>query len=411
MSNSTLVLWVDGQQGILQSGWQSLTQAPTPEVVQGDNVAVELHWVSKVSVAGLSMTEVPFPNGAVVRLGIGNPLSVPTSGTFNIVYGGSTITVSCTISPSDLSTALNAMTSISAVGGVNVILVNGSTYRITFNNNGAQGLIATNSTNLIPSSTAVVQRVRTGTSTVREVQNIKLKCSPIAYVDTFTDNVPAQISYTQIENNITRFEISPNPKNGTFIISDGTNTTAPIPVTANANDVYTALVNGSVADSTYIYSVVKTDNFTWDIAQTGGTFKTIFSNSSGLISFSSKIATLNLNTEEIEDFLNGQQYATATLEINVSDDTSLQTLYQGNIKIFNDLIDASTYSPLALSSPASQADIDALKVRVTAIEANEIPTSISNPLNLQVLSYNSSSQTWTNMNTVDTFQLLDGGNF
>jgi hypothetical protein len=411
MSNSTLVLWVDGQQGILQAGWQALTTASNPNVVQGDNLSIELHWIKKSLSSSTVMEEVAFPVGSVVRLAIGNPLAVPNSGTFDIVYGGSTITVSAIIAPADLATALNAIPAIASTGGVSVILVNGATYRITFNNPGTQTLMATNATNLMPSATAAVQRVRAGTSTVREIQNIKLKCSPIAYVDTFTDNVDATVSYSQIGYNTTRFSINPTPKGGSFIITDGTNTTAPISVNTTSALLYSALVNAGIADSNYSYSVISSGAYSWDVAQLTNNFKALSANSSGIVSFTSKVGVLNLNTEEVEDFLNGKQSGIATLEINVSDDSGVQTLYQGPVQIFNDLIDASTYSPLALSSPASQADIDALKVRVGNLEANEIPSSISNPLNLQVLAYNSSNQTWTNMNTVDTFPLLDGGNF
>lgn len=357
------------------------------------------------------MEELPFPNGSTVKMAIGNIESAPTTGSFDIGYEGNAATASATVTATSLQTALNGLDSITSAGGVTVSLINGNTYRISFNSNGARSLLFTNSTNLEPSATAVVQRVRAGDANTKEIQSVKLKCIPVAYTQTFIDTPSVNMTVATIDATTNRLSFSALPKDGSFIISDGSNFTPAISVTASAQEVLSALVSGRIADNNNKFTVTKIGMYAWDLTQTTGTVKSLTTNIAGVISFASKTGIIDLNTIEVEDILSGAQSVTTTMELEVSDGTSRQTIYQGSVQIINDLIDASSYNPSSLSSPASQSDVDAIRLELNALEAVTIPAHIVSPLNNQVLAFNSSNGKWENKDTLTTFAIMDGGNF
>ena len=357
MSNSTLSLWIDAENSNLLSGWSSAAPAVLPSLKQGDNATVDLYWLKLSQNTGL-MQDIGFPAGSIVRLAIGNIDSSPSAGSFTLTYGGDTAIINYDDTASEVSTALNNLTSVIADGGVTVQLVNQFAYRIVFNNNGARSLFVSDSSNLIPTTVVSVRRIKTGSSTVKEVQYIKPKVSPIAYCDTFVDSPTPVATATSISSVITRISISGNPRAGTFTISNGTLTTPAIPVRSTAPTVLQALEYCGLSNTTRVYSTDKIDDFTWDISLLVGTPETLTTSADGVIPFLSKTGSISLNTQEVEDFLAGAKTADATIEIEVESAGIHQTLYQGNITIINDLIDDTTYAPSTLPSPIGEAPAD-----------------------------------------------------
>lgn len=408
MATPQITLWVDGSNNNTLSGWQSLSAGIIPPFKQGDAVAIELHLVTPMN--GGTVEEVPFETGAMVRCALGSIESRPTSGSFIFTYSGSSVTIPVTASITEVETLINGLSSITAAGGVSVSYINGYSYRVAFNANGVRSLITCNAQDLRPSAFAGVRRAVVGTSTTKDVQYIKLKTIPIAYADTFVSVDAPVTSTSAISASITRFSISPKPKYGSFIVSNGTLSTGPISVTATASDFLAALTSCGISSSVRTYSVLKVGNHDWDVSRVSGSFETLTVSASGVVGFDAKVGVLNLNTVEVEDFLAGATQATCTLEIEVESSGVKHTVLQKDVIIKNDLIDEATYEPLALSTPASQASVDALAARVTTIET-EFPVDTTSPTNNQVIAYNASIGKFVNKNTVDTIDLIDGGNF
>lgn len=412
MSEPLFTFWVDATNNSLISGWNGLVRAKDPIFKQGDNVSVEIHWIKKTSFTEGITEEIPFPSGSIVRVAVGEIDASPKSGVWIIGFGTDFANIDISADGTTVNTIVNSMPSVIAAGGVTVIIVNGSTYRITFNTNGAKVNFSSNCGTVYPSATGFTSKSRTGDDFTREVQSIKLKCIPVAYSDAFTDTPSATIETSIIETRTTRLAFTDVPKGGYFTISDGTLTSGNISVFASSTDVYSALLAAGMANSLTIpITVNKVDMYAWDIYQGATSLKTFSINTGGVISFSSKTGTIDFNTEEVEELLDSNNSINTNIEIEVSNGTVKHTIYQGKATIINDMIDSSTFNPSSLSSPASQTDLNAIEVRVTNLESNELVTNISNAQNNDVLAFNSSDSKWVNKSTLTTFTSVDGGNF
>jgi hypothetical protein len=408
MATPRIVLWIDSSNNNTLSGWQSLSGGIIPPFKQGDAVAIELHMVTPLN--GAIIEEVPFDVGANIKLALGSVDTKPTSGSFILTFGANSVEIPITSTAIEAGVLINSLASITAAGGVSVSLVNGNSYRVAFNNVGVRSLITCNAQDLRPSASVLVRRATTGSSTSKEVQYIKAKNIPIAFCDTFSPVAAPVTSTTAVSAAITRFSISPKPKYGSFLVSNGTLSTGPISINATATEFLAALTESGISNENRIYSVLKVGGHDWDVSRLTGSSETLTVSSNGVVGFDARVGILNLNTAEVEDFLAGALTATCTLEVEVDTAGVKHTILQKDVTIRNDLIDESTYEPIALSTPASQASIDALEVRVAAME-DEFTIDTTSPTNNQVLAYNSVTGKWENKDTLNTFDLIDGGNY
>lgn len=362
MASPLLILWIDVQNNILLSGWESASTATLPSLKQGDSVQIEVHTV-RSSNGGAYMVEVEIPQTSTLKMAIGRNEQKPSDGYLTVSYLGDSVQIPTSSTQTQVNTLINGLASITAAGGVVVTIVNGSTYRVSFNQIGARSDIACDAVNLRPTCSVSSRKIVTGSSTAREVQHIKPKVIPIAYNDVFVDAVEPTIIKTNPSAAITRFSISPQPKYGSFFISNGTLSTGSISISATAPEIMDALEVAGLSDFNEVpvnnvYSVIKVGPFDWDITLVSGTIETLTAYDVGLIGFKSKTGIINLNNVEVEDFLAGAASASAMLELELSDDNSVQTIYQGTILVVNDLIDYQTYSPTQLPSLINDAPTD-----------------------------------------------------
>lgn len=351
----TLVLWANSSSGSLASGWQSLSNAITPILKQGDTIGVEVHWVSNYR--GV-MTEVEFPPSVAMTLAIGSVESSPTAGSFVLTYATqTTASLAYDATSAQVQTALNALSSITAEGGVSVTK-SATSYRIVWNNKVVpSSSITVGSNELYPSSTIGINNLRTGSLTQTQSYQLHIKQSPIAELNSFTTQASATASVAVIhaaaftgDSKVWRVSIDPQPKDGSFLLAfqSGSTayTTSPISVTANADAVRESLNTIFNAN----WSVTKTGGFSWDIATSDSTVINLTVNGGGIISFNSKYGLLSLNTAEVEDFLAGSRSATGTMELEIEIDGTRQTIFQSNCTILNDLIDSDNYTVVQRAS-------------------------------------------------------------
>jgi hypothetical protein len=372
MPTPLLTLWIDGQNNSLLTGWEAQSLAILPTLKQGDSVGIEVHLVSTSK--GLSfMEEVEFEPNSIVRVAVGRNDQKPSTGYLIFGYGGDTVEVpfltpitSTTQVPVSVNSLINSMPSIAAAGGVVVSFVNGFTYRIVFNVAGVRSEITCDSTNLRPTSTTLNKRIIVGSPTSKDVQHIKPKVIPVAYQETFTDSPAPTIVISYPSPAITRVSIKPQPKYGSFVISNGTLTTGPISINATSDELLNELTlvginDTSVTPTGSTYSALKVGPFDWDVSRTSGPVETLSVSSTGLVGFKSKYGFLSLNNEEVEDILAGASSVSATIEVEVSNSAGKHTAYQGPITIVNDLIDNQTFSPTELPSLVTEAPINGIQ--------------------------------------------------
>ena len=351
MPSPSLTLWIDIATGKLLSGWQSISFAPTPVLKQGDIIGVELHLLKNF--LGGSFTEYEFSPSTAVTLAIGRVDTAADSGTFKLKSGANTTTaIDAGASAEDVQTALNALASITAEGGVTVTKVTNS-YRIVWNTASVTSNTLFYTLNeLYPTSSINVSKIREGsTSPVKkQIFQVHIKQSPVANVTSFVSQDSPVVSVDQIhapaftgDVKVWRVSISPQPKSGSFLIgfNEGSNEykTDAIDINSSADSLKTKLSSAYDAG----WNVVKSGINQWDISTSETTVYNVNVSSGGVIGFNSKYGVLNLNTAELEDMLAGDASADATLEVQLDTDGTKTTVLQHDVVILNDLIDDASY--------------------------------------------------------------------
>ena len=345
MANPYLILWCDPTQNKIYSGWQKNTQATTPVLKQGDEIGCEIHWV-KTGEYTSTMQEIAFPPSATVRLAVGRLDSAPLGGTFTITYGANTTSaLAYNIEATALETALNALASIAAEGGVTVTK-SGNQFRISWNDVGAYTTSLTADVGMLyPTSQSMTSEVREGSASVSRVLLFKNKQSVMAGTTSFTAVSAPSITTSQVFSNNWRVSVAPNPKEGVFSLTvtkgASTYTTASIPYNADAATVAGALNDLDVVTGE-TFTVLKSGDFIWDI--TSPSAVDTISSTSGLIGFSAMYGVLDMNTGEVEEFLSGVASAEAVLEVEVDVAGEIQTIAQTKVRVVNDLIDVSSFN-------------------------------------------------------------------
>jgi hypothetical protein len=350
MPNPSVILWVDSVNNRLLSGWQSLNNAPLPAFKQGDNVGVEIHWVKAYN--GAVMSEVPFPSGVSMTMAIGVVDKAPTSGSYTVSYGGvSTSAIAYNASVSDIQTALNALSTITAEGGVTIAEI-GNLLRITWNTVGVRtNTFTVVSNDLFPDCSIGIQTVRAGSSGIKQVVQLHVKQSPVAMCNSFATQDPAAVTVSNVHTpgftgdiTVWRISISPAPRTGNFLLSwqDGSNTytTAPIPCSATAAQMVTALNQADARN----WNVITSGAYSWDISTPSSAVYNLTASGAGLVSFNSVYGVLNMNTPGVEDLLNGSSTTQATLEIKLNASGTTTTLIQTTCEVDNDIIDNDAYT-------------------------------------------------------------------
>lgn len=352
MPSPSLTLWIDIATGKLVSGWQSISFAPNPILKQGDSIGVELHLIKNFN--GGSFAEYEFSPSTAVTLAIGRIDTAPESGTYKLVYGADTTSaISATATAAQVQTALNALDSISSEGGVTVTKISNS-FRIVWNTAAVTTNTLSSSLNeLYPTSSIGITKTKTGSTSPlqKQIYQVHVKQSPIAFVDSFVNQDAPAVTVDQIHTpsfsgdvKVWRVSISPQPRSGSFLIGFNFGseqyTTESIDVNASADTVLSALNTAFDAG----WGVVKSGNNQWDISTSVTSVINLISSNSGIIGFSAKYGVLNLNTVEVEDFLAGDSSADGTLEVQIETSGTKTTVIQQTVTILNDLIDDASYT-------------------------------------------------------------------
>lgn len=362
MPNPALTLFVNSDKNLLLQGWQSNSQSVAPILKQGDTVGIELHWVRDSATNTSTMTEVAFSPSATISLAIGLVEEPPTFGTFTLQFGtDETTPLDFDATALEVQTALNALSTITAVGGVAVSL-QGRSYRVFFNTAGVlPNAVSFKENDLFPSSSIGIIEARAGSASARAIYQVHIKQSPVAYTETFINQDPSVASISVIntpqftgDNKTWRLELSSQPKGGTFILQFaytpvGTITTEAISVDITAGDLRTILDYFLVTADKGEFTVQKTGSYSWDISTSLTSVTSLAVFGSGIQSFASKYCELSLNNVEVENLLNGERSASAFLEIETIQSGVRTTLIQTAVTIVNDLIDEADYTVISRS--------------------------------------------------------------
>lgn len=363
---SAIKLFINPRSGQAFGNFAGTSQVTNPVVTLGDTAKFEIYLVEDTGISTYPRQEVAFPGSPGIRVAVGPIDESPLAGTWTVSFGGDTTSaLAYNITAAALATALNALASITAAGGVTVSKI-GDNYNIVFNQNGARGDITTNGASLIPLSAATVAVLQVGSSTRPQIALVHLQRTIAGLANSFspTDSSAITISSLAAWNGSRatyRASIAPDPKGGSFTLSfdaaTGTDVSSPaIAVGASAIDVQNALNAGALVDKV---SVTQVGAFAYDItvtAEPGANGLT--TSGAGLISFSGYIGELSLNTAEAISLLDGAAEVATTLEVEITSDSKTLTVLQIPCTLQNAVIDEGAVQPLVLDTYLSQSVAD-----------------------------------------------------
>ena len=209
--------------GLLASAdTESLAQ--NPAFIRRDGRGRSLRFLTPI---GAGFDDAGIDAASLVEVAIGTPDSPPTSGAFTLTFGADTTSsLAYNITGANLQTALNALASITAAGGVTVTQDSGL-YIVAFNSVGARSLITFNKGTLAPAvlDTNNVLEVQAGDASTQEIQIVVLKKGYLAYSSDFAPDANGSIAASDIQTGttslpqITRITITGNVKGGSWLLN------------------------------------------------------------------------------------------------------------------------------------------------------------------------------------------------
>jgi hypothetical protein len=376
---SPLVLWANATTNKLQEGWQSTGVLDAIRFTQGDTVDIELHWLQNVTTTGYIHDEVIWPTSANITLALGLIDVEPSSGYFQLTYGSQTTgSLRAGVDAAALQTALNALSTIVADGGVTVSKT-GTSYKVIWNNAIVPTYSLTVGNNdLFPSSSVAITTTRAGSVSVQPILQVHIKQSPVAAVTTWQNPDPVgdgmsltyegfQTTNWVYDTHSWLLDVTDKARNGSFNLSFvGTepgykswtatfdlfglseqSIAATAYAAADAANKDFALVNGlfglgAVKVTPTIYRLSQSVKHSFGF--------TISLDATNALGWSTKLGNLNLNTIEVETLLDGKPSANCVLEVEVEFSGQRKTIIQAQAYIVNDLIDSDVYSLVEFGS-------------------------------------------------------------
>jgi len=216
-------LFIDLTNNRLAASETNLAPAAPPVFTKGDNGTFNLYFLQATGIINAPFTVVDRSTTSV-KLGIGSRSLLPETGDYTLTFGANTTSaIPAAATAGQISTALNALTSISSAGGVTVTGALDDHFTIRFATAGTRGSFTADVSQVIPDTVAVIDERLAGSATAKEVAEIQLRLTPAVFQSTWTNlstTVTATIATTVtgsgLQNEIQRLTFSQKPFAGTF---------------------------------------------------------------------------------------------------------------------------------------------------------------------------------------------------
>lgn len=390
---ATLDLYIDTSSGQLLDGG-SVVGGALPTLTRNDSYTLRLRLLEK-SPNG-TYDDIDF-TGASLKTGIGNIEEPPSSGSFKLAING--------VTSSQIPYNATAVCVYNAVSNnVSTVAIYGAnsygSYLLTASQPNTAMSFGADAFTLFPASSVLVSTRKYPASSVNAQQVVKLVRNPIVYADTFTATpTSGEIALTKLQDGGTNanetYELSVGPlvRGGLFSLSFGGNSTTGIAPFTSAVSVQTAISQG-ISSITSNISVQENGEsgyiiqFTGRLAQTNVTTDLLL-DSSGINFLPLRQTTLTINTAEVEDAFadSGEDTITPTLEVELTQNGSPKTIYQGSVTIRKDLITAGSTVPGAQASYYTKAEADSLFVEDSTSNVDAANRKLKNSEGDTVINY------------------------
>lgn len=388
---SSLDLYIDTSTGELLQGGASASGS-LPTLTRNDSYNLRLRLLGKQSNGLYDDIDLA---GAGLRAGIGSIEDPPSAGAFKLSCNGITSgAINYNASALELYNAIsNNVSTVNLYGG------DSSAYLLTATQSNTAMSFSADTFTLFPSSTILIGTRRNPTTGIAAQQTVRLIKNPVVYADSFIDAPTAsEIVLTKIQdgsstqNETYELTIGSGVRGGSYALVYGPNATTGIAVGASAVTVQTAISAG-ISTITANCSVQENGNGGYIISFTGRLGLTNITtaltlDASGIQFIPFKQTTLTLGTAELEDAFAeaGTDTITPTLEIELTQNGTPKTIFQGSVTIRKDLITTGASVPGAQASYYTKTEADAAFVSRVGDVGFYGTTPISQPANTSVVS-------------------------
>jgi len=369
---STLDLYIDTASGSLLEGG-SVIGGALPTLTRNDTYTLRLRLLEKQPNGSLNDIDL---TGSSLKAAIGNIEEAPSSGSFKLNING----ITSSAIPFN-ATAISVYNAIS--NNVSTVALYGSdaygSYLLTATQPNTAMSFGSDAFTLFPTSSVLVGTRRNPATGIEAQQVVRLVRNPIVYADTFiTAPTSGEIVLTKLQdgsatqNETYELSVGPRVLGGSYALAFGANSTTAIELFTTAVSVQAAISAGintitsncSVADNGKLGYII---SFTGRFALTNvTTLLTIDSTGVNFIPF--KQTTLTINTAEVTDAFadSGESTITPTIEIELTQNGTPKTVYQGNVTIRKDLITDGSTVPGAQAAYYTKTEADAIFISSTS---------------------------------------------
>jgi len=390
---TTHKLFIDVKAGLAYPTFSSTSPVSNPAFYLGDLAKLQIFFIEQTGLGSYPRQEVAGLGTPGIRVAVGQIDASPTAGHFTLTFGGDTTNVmDYNTTAAFMETKLNQLASIDAAGDVTVSKI-GDNYAIKFNNNGSRGAFTGDASALIPLSNVGISVLQEGDGTKPEIVLVHLQQNVAALATSFTALPASTASISTLSawdgsRAVYRLSISPDPKGGTFSLGfdalTGTDvSTASIAVGSTALDVQNALSINALEDEVTVQQV---GAYAYDIAvtvepDTAG----LTVDDSGLLSFAGFEGDLDINTANAISYLDGADFLETTLEVEISDGASHQTVLQIPCTLRSAVIDEAAVNTVTLDPVLTEATGDGRYLR-QANNLSDLASTSTARTNLDVYS-------------------------
>ena len=389
---ATLDLYIDTSSGALIDGG-SVVGGSLPTLTRNDSYTLRLRLLEKNPNGSFDDIDL---TGASLKIGIGNVEDVPTDGNFKLSVNGVTsgdipynATAVCVY-----NAVSNNVSTVALYGGqLGYYLLTASQPNTAMSFNGDVGT-------LFPSSSILIGTRRNPATGANAQQTIQLVQNPVVYADTFTNTPTAdELKLTKLadggstSNETYELSVGPLVRGGLFSFNFGSNSSTGIAPFTSAITVQTQLA-AVTGIGTGNISVQENGKQGYIIQFVGGLgLINITTNlnldASGVDFLPLKQTTLTMNTAELSDLfaVEGGDTVTPTLEIELTQNGTPKTIYQGSVTIRKDLITAGSTVPGAQASYYTKAETDSLFVEDSTSNVDAANRKLKNSEGDTVINY------------------------
>jgi hypothetical protein len=403
---STLDLYIDTSSGQLIDGG-SVIGGALPTLTRNDAYTLRLRLLEKK--ANGSLDDIDYTSSSI-KAGIGNIEEAPSAGAFKLAING------ITSSAIDYNaTAISVYNAIS--NNVSTVALYGQgaygSYLLTATQPNTAMSFSPDTFTLFPSSSVLISTRRNPATSIAAQQVVKLVRNPIVYADTFTATPTAgELALTLLQNGTSALNetyeltVGPLARGGSFALVFGPNATTAIPLFQSAVSVQAAISAG-INTITSNISVQENGKGGYIIGFTGRLGLTNITTSlaldaSGIQFIPMRQTTLTINTAEVEDAFasTSDTTITPTIEIELTQNGTPKTVFQGTATIRKDLITAGSTVPGARDSYYTKSETDALFVEDSSNNVDASSRILNSSGGIYSLDYGSRTLYDSNFNVV-----------